>query len=192
VTVTPEELLIRMKKGDEEAFTMIYVRYVSAVKNFAGYMGIPSRSTEDVAQNVFLTLIHNVQSYDLLRGSAVAFLYGITRNHTLRWLRENRNLNAYETETEESDHNPYVEYSKAEAVAKLRKAIRELPEAFKEAIVLCEIHELSYDEAAAVLGCAIGTIRSRLSRGRAILAKLLRQGNKVSSYELSTLESNSI
>ncbi|HSE39567.1 MAG TPA: RNA polymerase sigma factor, partial [Acidobacteriota bacterium] len=171
---------------------LIYTRYLSALRNFAGYMGIPSRNTEDVVQNVFLTLINNVHSYDVHRGSAVSFLYGITRNQTLRWLRENRNFKAMEMETEHSDHNPYVDYLKAEEIAKLRDAIRELPEAYKEAIVLCDIHELSYEEAASVLGCAIGTIRSRLNRGRSILAKYLRQGNGVSDYELSTLESNSL
>ena len=122
----------------------------------------------------------------------MSFLYGITRNQTLRWLRENRNFKAMVSEAEKSEHNPFVDYSKAEEIAKLRNAIRELPEAYKEAIVLCDIHELSYEEAASVLGCAIGTIRSRLNRGRSILAKSLKQGNGVTSYELSTLESNSI
>jgi RNA polymerase sigma-70 factor (ECF subfamily) len=51
--------------------------------------------------------------------------------------------------------------------------VRDLPAEFREAVVLCELEELSYEEAAQLIGCPIGTIRSRLHRGRALLlAKL--------------------
>jgi RNA polymerase sigma-70 factor (ECF subfamily) len=55
----------------------------------------------------------------------------------------------------------------------VRSAVLELPIEFREAIVLCELEEMSYEEAARVLDCPVGTIRSRLHRGRALLlAKL--------------------
>lgn len=56
----------------------------------------------------------------------------------------------------------------------LRRAVLALPVKYREAVVLCDLQELSYAEAAHVLGCAIGTIRSRLHRGRALLASRLR------------------
>jgi RNA polymerase sigma-70 factor (ECF subfamily) len=62
---------------------------------------------------------------------------------------------------------------KRERLEKVRAAVRELPVEFRETVVLCELEELSYDEAALMLDCPIGTIRSRLHRGRALLlAKL--------------------
>jgi RNA polymerase sigma-70 factor (ECF subfamily) len=70
---------------------------------------------------------------------------------------------------------PQVERDLArdEAVRSLRRAILGLPAGYREAVVLCDLHELSYSEAAQVLGCAIGTVRSRLHRARALLAERL-------------------
>ena len=55
----------------------------------------------------------------------------------------------------------------------LRRALLELPVRYREAIVLCDLQELSYADAADALGCAVGTVRSRLHRGRALLARRL-------------------
>jgi len=55
----------------------------------------------------------------------------------------------------------------------LRRALGELPGRYREAIVLCDLHDLTYLDAASVLGCAVGTVRSRLHRGRALLARRL-------------------
>jgi RNA polymerase sigma-70 factor (ECF subfamily) len=197
VTDTPEQLLSRIKVGDEEAFTLIYRRYVARIRNFAGHMGIPSSSTEDVAQNVFMALIKNASSFDVQRGSALSFIYGIARNQILRWMRENKRVDTslIDSEVIASEVNPFHDYSKSEEVLKLRNAIQLLPEHYREAVVLCELHELSYEQAAEILNCAVGTVRSRLHRGRSILAKSLCQtpgkGNGVSNYELPTLETNS-
>ncbi len=197
LTDTPEDLLSRVKDGDEDAFTLIYTRYVSGVRGFVRHMGIPSNSTEDVAQNVFMTLIKNAAAFDVQRGAALSFIYGIARNHILRWLRENKreDVASLETEFAGSDVNPLMQYSKAEEISKLRSAIQLLPEHYREVIILCEIHEFSYEQAAQILDCAVGTVRSRLHRGRSILAKNLREGlgkgNGVSKYELPTLETNS-
>ena len=56
----------------------------------------------------------------------------------------------------------------------LRRALGSLPIAYREAVVLCDLQELTYQDAAAAAGCAIGTVRSRLHRGRQILAKKMR------------------
>jgi DNA-directed RNA polymerase specialized sigma24 family protein len=64
--------------------------------------------------------------------------------------------------------------------ASLRKAIGRLPVRYREAIVLCDLEGRSYEEAAVVLGCAIGTIRSRLHRGRELLARKFQAKEKVS------------
>ena len=198
MTDTAEELLSRVRDGDEDAFTLIYTRYVSGVRSFVRHMGIPSNSTEDVAQNVFMTLIKNASTFDIQRGSALSFIYGVARNHILRWIRENKRVDVASLETEIAGSefvNPLMEYSKAEEVSKLRKAIQLLPEHYREVIILCEIHEFSYEQAAEILDCAVGTVRSRLHRGRSILANNLREafgkGNGVSKYELPTLETNS-
>jgi RNA polymerase sigma-70 factor (ECF subfamily) len=69
--------------------------------------------------------------------------------------------------------DPLEDLTRAEAVASLRKAILTLPLRYREAVVLCDLQELSYAGAAEALGCAVGTVRSRLHRGRALLASKL-------------------
>ena len=74
--------------------------------------------------------------------------------------------------------DPDASLAGAEDVERLRRALGALPVAYREAIVLCDLQELSYEDAAAAAGCAIGTIRSRLHRGRAQLLAAMRGGRR--------------
>ena len=67
------------------------------------------------------------------------------------------------------------EFASKETVQRVRKAIASLPENYREAVILCDLEEMSYDEAAAALGCPVGTVRSRLHRGRTILLEKLAE-----------------
>jgi RNA polymerase sigma-70 factor (ECF subfamily) len=68
------------------------------------------------------------------------------------------------------------EFTSIETVHRVRRAIATLPENYREVVVLCELEEMSYDEAATALACPVGTVRSRLHRARAILIEKLREG----------------
>src|SRR5271170_3954420 len=79
--------------------------------------------------------------------------------------------------------SPYLlhrdEFASLENVTRVRQAIATLPENYREVVVLCELDELSYEEAAAALDCPVGTVRSRLHRARAILVEKLRDAQPV-------------
>jgi predicted DNA-binding protein (UPF0251 family) len=66
--------------------------------------------------------------------------------------------------------------TRAESIQALRDAVSSLPVRYREAVVVCDLEEMSYRDAAAALGCAVGTVRSRLHRGRALLAVKLAAG----------------
>lgn len=66
-----------------------------------------------------------------------------------------------------------------DTVGRVRRAISTLPENYREVVVLCELEEMSYEEAASALGCPVGTVRSRLHRARAILLEKLRDAHAV-------------
>ena len=68
-----------------------------------------------------------------------------------------------------ADTDTLGDLTRAESVEALRQAVLTLPVRYREAVVLCDLQEMSYADAAAVVGCALGTIRSRLHRGRALL-----------------------
>ena len=72
-----------------------------------------------------------------------------------------------------AQENPLGDLTRHETIESVRRAVLALPADYREAVVLCDLHEMSYAEAAQVLGCAIGTVRSRLHRGRALLTEKL-------------------
>ncbi len=173
--VTDEDLVAAVAAGDREAFGALYHRRRADVFRFAMHMIGAAGAAEDVAQDVFMTVIHEAGRYDPRRARVVAWLLGIARNHARRRLAERRHEPLPDADAGPHVHlDPADALSRAQETAALRLALIALPIVFREAIVLCDLQELSYQEAAAAAGCAIGTIRSRLSRGRAMLAAAMR------------------
>ena len=176
------ELLRSMLTGDEEALVLLYRRRHAGIYRFAYQMSGSSALAEDVTQEVFLFLMRDGRLFDPNRGSVSAFLLGVTRNYVLRRLRGEQLLTSLSSETDEeavdhqicNDASPLDDLTRAESIESVRKAVLSLPERYREVVVLCELHEMSYGEAAEVLGCAIGTVRSRLHRARALLLNKLR------------------
>ena len=75
-----------------------------------------------------------------------------------------------------SMRDPLDDLTRKEMLESLRQAILALPAHYREVVVFCELHEMSYAEVAETLDCAIGTVRSRLNRARTLLAEKLRNG----------------
>jgi RNA polymerase sigma-70 factor (ECF subfamily) len=178
---TDGELLVRAAEGDEEAFVTLYRRRHGPVYRFALRMTGSSSSAEEVTQEVFLALVRDPSRYDASQGSLAAFLTGIARNVVLR--RSERPRQFVSLEGGASDavpeglidrRDPHGELDRNERVARVRRAVMALPEHYREVIVVCDLEELSYVEAADALGCSVGTVRSRLHRARALLVEKLR------------------
>jgi RNA polymerase sigma-70 factor (ECF subfamily) len=173
-----EDLLARSRGGDEEAFTRLYRRRQGPLFRFALRMSGSSAVAEDVVQETFMVLIHDPARFDPAAGSLAGFLFGIARNRVRRHL-ERRSHDVPLPDAEDAapagarDGKPEDDLERREAVAALRQAVLALPEAYREAVVLVELEELSYADAALALGCAVGTVRSRLFRARRILASRL-------------------
>src|SRR5829696_2616353 len=181
---TDADLLRQMLAGDEEAFTALYRRRQGGVYRFALQMSGSEAVAEDVVQETFMVLVRDGGNFDSTRGSLAAYLYGIARNHVLRAFDRERALVRFDAEAEEGFDSPHEnlvarpdplgDLTRAESVEKLRQAVLALPPHYREVVVLCELHEMSYAESAEALGCAVGTVRSRLHRARAMLAEKLR------------------
>ena len=175
-------LLRRAAKGDEESFTLLYRRHQAPLYRFALRMTGNSWGAEEVVQDVFMTLMREPKKYDAGRGAVGAYLFGIARNRVMKYLeRLPRELSLEEhngngvgaSDATVNAFSPVQWAEQQERSERVRAAVLELPAEFREAVVLCELEELSYEEAAHLSGCPIGTIRSRLHRGRALLmAKL--------------------
>ena len=178
------ELLRSMREGDEEAFGALYQRRQASVFRFAWQMSGSHALAEDVTQEVFLFLIRDGHVFDAEKGSVSAFLMGVARNYVLRKLRGERAMISLGEDSEDDfsadladpELSPLDDLTRTETIEKVRKAVLTLPEKYREVVVLCELQELNYKETAEILECAIGTVRSRLHRGRALLLEKLRTG----------------
>ena len=191
------ELLRSMLAGDEEALALLYRRRQGSVYRFALQMSGSKTIAEDVTQEVFLFLMREGHVFDPERGSLSSFLLGVARNHVLRRMRVDQVLTPIGDDNEDeanfipadTDLRPLDDLVQAETIELVRRAVLSLPPKYREVVVLCELQDVSYSEAADVLGCAIGTVRSRLHRARALLLAKLRPAEQVEDTASATLKS---
>lgn len=184
-----ELLLRRLAAGDEEAFRLFYGRHQRGIFRFALHMTGRREAAEEVVQEAFMTLIQKAGNFEAERGEPQAFLYGIARNHVRRLLEREKRYEPLEDEASlqeeaidrRNGHSSAAqkeavlgELTRAEAVEQLRHAVAMLPHHYREAVTLCDLQGRDYAGAAKILDCPIGTVRSRLARGREILAARLR------------------
>ena len=168
-------LLARMKQGDERAFVQLYRRYRDAVYRFALLFCGSAAAAADVTQDTFVHLIANPQQFDPGRGTVGAWLCGVARNMARKHfgLREDATDPAELSDGHVEHDTPLERVLRAESAEEVRRAIAAIAPHYRDVLILCELSELSYAEAAQVCGIDIGTVRSRLSRARAQLAQRL-------------------
>jgi RNA polymerase sigma-70 factor, ECF subfamily len=171
------QLIAQIVAGSEQAFVDLYRRRHRDVYRFVFAMAKSRSFAQDVTQEVFLNVLENASRFDSGKGSVRAWLFGCARYVTLDRLRLERRW------TDDMPPDGAVlggdeRLSTEQRIERLHAAIARLPPEYREALVLCELHELSYAETAAVLECPVGTVRSRLHRGRALLTAMLDEGEQ--------------
>jgi RNA polymerase sigma-70 factor, ECF subfamily len=178
------ELLELSLAGEESAFPVLYERLKTGIFRYAFYMTNSRTSAEEVTQEVFISLFKEGRNYREEKGEVAGFAFGIARNFIRRIERRERPyspLPANKDEFESLSGAPASEREtipgqmmRNEVVERVHGAIASLPDHYRRVVVLCDLCDLSYEQAAARLGCAVGTIRSRLNRAHALLAHKLK------------------
>jgi RNA polymerase sigma-70 factor (ECF subfamily) len=180
------ELLQLSAAGDESAFLLLYERLKGPIFRYAFYMTTSKIAAEEVVQEVFMFLLKNGSRYKPGEGDLAGFVFGVARNFVRR-IQKRERLNEELPGDEVLDRLARIESEPEElstrvvrhqALARVRAAIRSLPDHYRQVIVLCDLCELTYREAASRLQCAVGTIRSRRNRAHALLAEKLKQAQK--------------
>ncbi len=189
--VPDSALLEKARRGCADSFSTLYRTHSGRVYRFALEMCGNTPAAEEVTQEVFLALLREMDRFDPSRGNLLAYLLGTARNLTYRWLRREQPFLPLEIEDDvlvseqPMGASPLAELTRREALEGLQRAIASLPPAYREVVVLCDLEELDYAEAALTIGCAIGTVRSRLHRARALLTEKWQKEQRNSSMRCS-------
>lgn len=170
------ELIRRTAHGDRAAFDSLYALRQPALYRYALAMSSDAAVAEETVHDVFLALIRRTARFDATRGSAQSFLFGVARNLVREKLRaRGRTATSDEDLLDLPSPEPSLpDRLDADATRqRLHEAVAKLPLNYREALVLCDLQQMSYADAAERAGLAVGTIRSRLHRARALLRRRL-------------------
>jgi RNA polymerase sigma-70 factor (ECF subfamily) len=148
---------------------------------------------EDLTQEVFLKIYSHLDSFDAARGSLQVWIATMTRNLLVDNFRRTRNLRAtgsLDDGWESADELPPIERltsngpsqheqaARKELATMVQSALARVPVEMREAVILRDLQDMDYKEIAQVLGIPEGTVKSRISRGRAELARLLERSKR--------------
>jgi RNA polymerase sigma-70 factor (ECF subfamily) len=179
------ELVLELQSGSEAAYDWLVTHYHGPVYNLTlGMLGNVSDAA-DATQEVFLKAFRGIRGFR--QGSSLkTWLYRIAIREALnqkRWFkRHKRNESSIDAELGEaqpalqlpdSGATPFEQLASREIQSVVHNALREVPEAFRSAVILRDLEGLSYEEVAEILECAVGTVKSRILRGRRALKEIL-------------------
>jgi RNA polymerase sigma-70 factor (ECF subfamily) len=179
------ELVKLLARGDHAAFESIYQRCRVPIFRFALHMSGSREVADEVTQDAFLFLLRKPAAYSEEKGPLLGFLMGVTRNLVRRVRRSAVDDLPLEEDGVETVNmqatvldSPLDSAIRRQSAEALQTALLDVPQSFREVIVLCDLQEMTYAETAAILGIPLGTVRSRLHRGHVALLDLLsRQTN---------------
>jgi RNA polymerase sigma-70 factor (ECF subfamily) len=190
--VSDRALAERHRTGDPEAFAEIYREYAEMVFNLALRLAGDRERAADLSQEIFLRIYRHLEGFRG-RSSLKTWIYRVAVNHCRSRLRRRALVfeqlvpgrgSAGDAGREERDplldladprRGPEERALAGDAERILQEALAGLPAVYREAVVLRDVEDLSYEEIAEVLGVRVGTVRSRIARGRRRLADLLRE-----------------
>jgi len=179
--LSDEKLIALFQSGDINAYNELVDRYKERLFNFVLRYFNNREQAEDVVQDTLIKLYTHASYYKNVAKFST-WIFTIAKNNALTELRKNKrkrteslwtddgnpiDLNSKEKSLDRQTHNEF-------AINQLNKFLDEIPENFRMAVVLRDFQELSYDEISKILEIPIGTIKSRINRGRIQLAEKMK------------------
>jgi RNA polymerase sigma-70 factor, ECF subfamily len=181
-----EDLMDRFQAGTIDAFNILADRYRERLQNYVYRFVQDTARCEDMVQETFLRVYRNRHSYRRIAKFST-WLYTIAGNlgrseYRKRKRRQvyslqsvNRDSEEYELQLPDPAKSPEERASLEMQLDYLRKALDKLPEGFREVVVLRDVQQLSYEEVSEITGLPMGTVKSRIHRGRVQIQRMLHE-----------------
>jgi RNA polymerase sigma-70 factor (ECF subfamily) len=174
-----DTLIVLFQNGDRQAFRELVERHQERVRNLIYSIFHEREVIDDLAQEVFMKVYEALPNFRF-ESSFYTWVYRIAVNKSRDELRKRKIRRFFSLQSMMDSSDPVlkantIEHPKEEESKELvRKGLTMLPEKFREAIILKDIEGFSYEEIAEIMQCEVGTVKSRLSRGRTMLRKVLK------------------
>lgn len=182
------EIIEQARRGDPLAWEKLVVRHTKRIYNLCFRFVGRVDQAEDLTQEVFIKVFRNLSSYHAESGQFVTWVMSVGRNLLIDHYRQSKDDRVTVSVTTEDDDdlsildripasqpNAQAEMEREERAVLLRRALDRLPPQLKEAVILRDLEELSYEEIEEILKVPAGTVKSRINRGRMELAKSLQR-----------------
>jgi RNA polymerase sigma-70 factor, ECF subfamily len=169
-------LVLRCQSGDEAAFAELVERYQARLRYYLRKMLREVHGAEDALQDVWLDVFRGVSRL-ADAGAFRAWLYRIARDRAFRQLRKRRPPYQPLEEVEVTDKGAEEEHFTAEDVERIHSAFDELAAEHREVLVFRYVETMTYEEIARIVGCQVGTVRSRLHYAKRALRSVLERTN---------------
>lgn len=184
IKYTDEELIKKFQEGDERAYIELVKRYKDRLLNFVFRYLNSFEQSEDVVQDTLMKLYTSAHMYREIAKFST-WIFTIAANlakSELRRQKRRRTISIHtmgydnkEYEIPSDDYSPEKETTSNYGEKQIQQAIDTLPDQFKTVIILREVQQLSYEEISQILNISIGTVKSRINRGRLRLQKMLKE-----------------
>ena len=185
--MTDPDLVKKCLAGDHGAWESIVRQHHRRIYNLAYRFTGKFDEAEDLTQEIFLKVYRSLKGYRPESGTLVSWMVRIGRNHIVDHYRkfktERAQTDSLETEYEKAKENPARYPNPGEALERrelserVHRALFKIPADLREAVILRDLEEFTYEEIADMLNLPLGTVKSRINRGRVELARLLKKGS---------------
>lgn len=169
--------MLAFQGGDERAFTVLVERYQNRLYNYIFRYTYDADRSEEIAQEVFIRVFRSRDRYQVTAKFAT-YIYRIALNLAFNESRNKRRrktdaVDDFAAASAPTAENPEELLDRGETETAIWREIEALPDRYRDVVVLCDVEEMSYKEAGEVLDISVGTVQSRLSRGRQKLRERL-------------------
>jgi RNA polymerase sigma-70 factor (ECF subfamily) len=182
------DLVARCRSGDEAAWRELVAQHTRRVFGVAYRFVGKVDDAEDLTQEIFVKLYQNLERYRPGDGSFATWLMTLARNHAIDDYRRRRQERLRRAEdpailehVASGADSPLRALERQDRVALVHRGLRALPPDLREPLILCDLKGLPYDEIAGILEVPLGTVKSRINRGRLELAKRLMSARRESA-----------
>lgn len=182
MTPSDGDLVTRCRSGDEAAWRELVARHTRRVFGVAYRFTGRVDEAEDLTQEVFVKVYESLDRFREAAGAFPTWLVTVARNQAIDHYRRRRQERLRTTDDPAvldvlpapGSDSPLRALERQERVSLIQRMLRALPEELRQPVILCDLEGMPYEEIASALGLPLGTVKSRINRGRLELAKRLR------------------